>query len=158
MSDTLYDTDFYDWTQEQSRRLREAASERINLPIDWENVAEEIESLGKSDLREVVSHLARVIEHLLKLEYSPAVEPRRGWSESVNHHRGDVELRLAQSPSLRPCLQREFATCWRLGRRYALDSLASDGIEETIVPKKAPYTVEQVLDLDWFPTNRHGLG
>src|SRR2546421_9988813 len=98
--DTAYDLDFYEWTQEQARVLREAASARVNLPIDWENVAEEIESMGRSDLSAASSQLARVIEHLLKLEYSPAREPRAGWEDSVALHPVQAEGILADSPSL----------------------------------------------------------
>src|SRR5215207_42459 len=78
----LYDQDFLLWTREQSKLLREAAEHRVNFPLDWENLAEEIESLGKSLRSELRSRL-RTIEHLLKLEHSAAREPRNGWIETV---------------------------------------------------------------------------
>src|SRR4051794_20507288 len=120
MSDTLYDTDFFEWTQEQSRRLRELAATRPNLPIDWENVAEEIESLGKSNVSAARSHLARIIEHLLKLEYSPAEPPRADWEHSVALHRTDVSAIIDDSPSIRGQLQRSLAKAWNDGRRLAM--------------------------------------
>ena len=58
----LYDQDFFLWTQEQSRLLREAAERRVNFPLDWENLAEEIESLGKSQRSELRSRLTTIVE------------------------------------------------------------------------------------------------
>ena len=70
----LYDQDFVRWTEEQAAALRRAksllpaATRGSNLLLDWENLAEEIESLGKSDRRELRSQITRVLRHLLKLE------------------------------------------------------------------------------------------
>jgi Domain of unknown function DUF29 len=62
-SSDLYERDYYAWLQDQVRALREHRSE----DVDWENVAEEIEDLGKSERRGISSHLATLVEHLLKL-------------------------------------------------------------------------------------------
>jgi hypothetical protein len=76
----LYDRDFFLWTQEQAAALR--AVRKSNLPLDWDNLAEEIESLGKSDRRQLKSQIRRILRHLLKLEVSPAVDRRAGWCDS----------------------------------------------------------------------------
>ena len=68
----LYEEDFVRWTEEQSSVLREAARLGTKLPLDWENLAEEIDSLGRSVRRELRSRLGIILEHLLKLEHSPA--------------------------------------------------------------------------------------
>src|SRR5688572_3622093 len=93
MSETaeLYDEDFLLWTQEQAKLLREAAARRVNFPLDWENLAEEIESLGRSDRRELRSRITTIIEHLLKLEHSPVHEPREGWLDTVDRSRHEAE-------------------------------------------------------------------
>ncbi len=77
-----YDDDFYAWTQHQAAVLREmpAADNRF----DREHVAEEIEDLGKSERDAVRSQVRRIIEHFLKLQYSPAQEPRYGWMRSIS--------------------------------------------------------------------------
>ena len=62
-SSDLYERDYYAWLQDQVRALRERRIE----DVDWDNVAEEIEDLGKSERRGIRSHMARVVEHLLKL-------------------------------------------------------------------------------------------
>ena len=80
----LYDHDFLLWTREQSKLLREAAERRVNFPLDWENLAEEIESLGKSLRSELRSRLRTIIEHLLKLEHSAAANRETAGSKPSN--------------------------------------------------------------------------
>lgn len=150
-----YDTDFLAWTEEQARLLREAARERINTPIDWENVAEEIESMGRSELRAVESALVRVIEHLLKLEYSPAADPRGDWKVSVLEHRDRVARDLSASPSLRGRI--DIADIYKSGRKIAALGLERDGLRLSDLPPDCPYSLNQLLDEDWWPLNRHGL-
>src|SRR5438477_5024382 len=94
----LYEEDFVRWTEQQSSALREAAAAGTNLPLDWENLAEEIESLGRSQRHELHSRIAGIPEHLLKLDYSRANDPRRGWIETVRASAsGDRALTQRQS-------------------------------------------------------------
>jgi len=97
----LYEEDFVRWTEEQAAALRQAAGLATNLPLDWANLAEEIDSLGRSQSRELGSRIAVVIEHLIKLETSPAIEPRSGWIDTIGRERRDIEDLLNDSPSLR---------------------------------------------------------
>lgn len=152
-----YDEDFYAWTMEQATRLREAGAAGANLPLDWENLAEEIESMGRSDRRGVTSHLATVIEHFLKLEHSPAADPRRGWMLSVLNARQQAEVLLEESPSLRAKVSDILPLAWKYGRRDATNGLAVDSVPSSDIPRDCPYTVEQVQNPDWWPANRHGL-
>src|SRR5436853_583458 len=96
----LYVEDFVRWTEQQSSALRDAARAGTNLPLDWENLAEEVESLGRSQRHELRSRLAVIIEHLMKLEHSPAIDPRTGWMEIISRERLNVEDLLRDSPSL----------------------------------------------------------
>ena len=103
---TLYDEDFVLWSKQQAEALRAAGRGATNQPIDWENVAEEIDSLARSEKRELGSQIRRVVEHLLKLEYSPAAGPRRGWVASIIDARSEIEDVLDDSPSLRAFVER----------------------------------------------------
>lgn len=150
-----YDEDFYAWTQEQADLLRQVARERINTPIDWELVAEEIESVGRSDARALNSALLRVIEHLLKLEHSPARDPRSGWRTSVINHRIEAEEELGTSPSLRGRI--DLARMHRHALRLAADGPAQYGVPGKALPAECPYTLDQILDHGWWPANTFGL-
>ena len=92
-----YEDDFYAWTQHQAEVLRTmpVADKRF----DREHVAEEIEDLGKSERDAVRSQIRRIIEHLLKLAYSPAEQPRFNWMHSISDARAALEDKL--SPTLR---------------------------------------------------------
>jgi hypothetical protein len=153
----LYDSDFFEWTREQAGLLRRLQSERANTPLDLENLAEEIESLGKSDLRGLMSELARIVEHLLKLEYSPADSPRRGWRESLTAHRFAAEAILEDSPSLRRVLPERLSKAYRIGRLQAGRGLTIDGIAQDVLPETCPYALREIMDVEWLPANRHGL-
>jgi Domain of unknown function DUF29 len=84
---SLYERDFVLWTKQQAEALRAAARSGSNQALDWENLAEEIESLGRSDRRELHSQIYRIIRHLAKLQFSPATDPRRGWREAIRDGR-----------------------------------------------------------------------
>jgi hypothetical protein len=93
------------WSERQALLLRRvAAGEKINDQIDWQNVAEAIESVGQSERRSPASHVRNALEHLAKLEASPAPGPRAGWQDTVSRARSDIEDLLNASPSLRPKL------------------------------------------------------
>ncbi len=158
MPDTLYDSDFYGWTQEQARALRRLAEERSNVPLDLENLAEEIESLGISDRRALENALKRVIEHLLKLEFSPAADPRNGWRRSVREHRFRVAEMGGRSRRLENLLPDLFQGAWAEARALAAGSLADeDAIDPATLPPDCPYTLDRICDHGWWPGNRHGL-
>jgi hypothetical protein len=95
----LYDRDFLMWTEDQARELRRAKGAK--LPLDWDNLAEEVESLGKSQRRELASQIRRILRHLLKLEAAPASDPRAGWHATIYDGRAEIEGILRDSPSLR---------------------------------------------------------
>jgi hypothetical protein len=149
-----YGEDVYLWSVQQAAALREAAAAGSNLPVDWENVAEEIESVGRSELSAVESALVRVIEHLLKLEYSPAAEPRRGGRSSVREHRSRILREIKASPSLRSKI--DLPDVYQDGREAAADGLSYDGLSENVLPAECPWSLAQLLDRDFWPENRHG--
>jgi hypothetical protein len=150
---TLYDEDFLEWSKEQAEALRAAERGGSNLALDWRNLAEEIESLGISEKRELRSQIQRVIRHLLKLEYSSATEPRRSWDDSVDDARGAIDSLLKYSPSLAREIPSMIADEFIRGSRKALRDLEKYGeLDPTIDARirATTYTVEQIVG-DWFP-------
>ncbi len=118
-----YDEDFVLWSKSQAEALRAASRGATNQPIDWENVAEEIESLGISQKAALRSQMRRIVHHLLKLEFSRAAEPRRGWIESVGDARSEIEDLLELSPSLKSDLRNALPLAFRQGSRKAIFDL-----------------------------------
>jgi hypothetical protein len=153
---SLYQTDYYAWTKQQAAELRALAAARVNSTLDLENLAEEVESLGRSDLATVRSQLRRIIEHLLKLEHSPTAEPRFGWRESVIEAR-DVIADVTTATLAREA-QAGLATTYQQGRRRADAALRrhGEGDAADALPTDCPYSFEQIVG-EWYPQNRHGL-
>jgi len=152
MATQLYDTDFFAWTQRQAAVLRRMAAERSNTDLDLEHLAEEIESVGGSDKREVKSRLTTILEHLLKIAYSPAYEPLNGWRGTVRTQRRDLLALLKQSPSLKRVVEDEFAHCYRDAAEDA--RLSHVDLSLAPIPTQFPFDLDQILDPDWLPEPR----
>lgn len=147
----LYDRDFLLWTEEQAEALRRAKG--ANLPLDWENLAEEIESLGKSDRRALHSQIRRILRHLLKLATSSAEGPRRGWKLTIHEARNDIAALLQDSPSLRREIDGIIAEEVGLAAEFAAADLEEHGELTPAVRdqmQRTSYSADQVVG-DWFP-------
>lgn len=150
---TLYDEDFVAWSKQQAEALRTAAATNSNQLLDWENLAEEIESLGNSQRSALGSHIMRIIQHFAKLEYSSALEPRNGWRRSIRLARIQAQRRIEENPSLKSELSRLVQDEMRRGLEHAIADLEEHGeIDEVDANalRRTRYTPEQVLG-DWFP-------
>ena len=84
--EALYERDFYAWTLAQVAELRRLPAERRNNGLDIRNLADEVAGLGKGERDTVRSHVETVIAHLLKLDHSPAVQPRLGWIRTISSY------------------------------------------------------------------------
>jgi hypothetical protein len=143
----LYEDDYYAWIEDQVRALREHSTEEV----DWENVAEEIEDLGKSEKWSLESHLETLIEHLLKLMYTEAGVRKRNsrlWQGTVRLARSKIRRRLSQSPSLSGKMDELLAAAYQDGRT---GMLARTKLPEHFVPATCPWTLWQVLDDAFVP-------
>ena len=147
MSD--YDADLLVWSGHQADLLRRmGAGERVDDLVDWANVAEEIEALGRSDKRALRSGIATILEQLIKLRTSPAVEPRAGWRETIIRARRELELVVDDSPSLRPTIPDVIAEQLPRAMRDAAVALRAYG--EPPPASDIAFTVDQVLG-PWLP-------
>ncbi len=150
MSD--YDTDTVLWSERQADLLRRlAAGERVNDQVDWENVAAEIDSVGRSQRIALASHVRVVLEHLMKLAASPAVEPRRGWRETVRRARADIRELVEDSPSLRRTVGTIIARQIPEVRADVAEMLADYGETSRVAVQGLSYDAEAVLG-GFFPT------
>jgi hypothetical protein len=141
-----YDQDFYSWTQEQAKALREG---RLT-ELDREHLAEEIEDMGKSEARGLRSQLARLLKHLLKWVHQPELldRKRNSWGISIRDARRKIRECLEENPGLRSRLPELF-------EKGYIDAIV-EVVEETNLPDATfptvcPWTLEQVLDDAFWP-------
>ena len=140
---TLYDRDFFEWTWRVARLLREG---RL-AEVDVEHLAEEIEDVGKREQRAVWSHLRFVLVHLLKWQTQPERRSRHG-KASIRTFRITLSDILAQSPSLKRNAGEVLARAYE----HAIEILLDDtGRAREQLSAACPYTLEQILDLDFLP-------
>src|SRR5579884_1322311 len=144
-----HDEDFYAWTQYQAKVLREMAA--ADNRLDRDNVAEEIEDLGKSERDAVESEVRRILEHFLKLAYSPAPEPRNGWMRSIAEARNALEDKL--TATLLRDVQTQFGRLYRAACETAELALRDFGETDAaaLFPPACPFTLDQILQRGWYP-------
>lgn len=144
--EALYNTDYHCWLAQTVAQLK--AHDFDNL--DLENLIEEIESLGKSDRRALLSYLLRLCEHLLKLKYWESERETcfRGWILEINNFRSEIELILQDSPSLQPFISDAFLASYEKARKNMLKAI---DLPSGSIPQSPEFTLEQALDEDWLP-------
>jgi hypothetical protein len=140
---SLYDRDFYAWANEQAALLRAG---RLS-EADIEHVAEEIESMGKSEKRELVSRLTVLLLHLLKWQFQPS---RRGssWETSIANTRDDLADHLADNPSLRAHIDAAIAAAYKRAYREAA---TETGLGKHAFPTPCPWSFEQMMAENFWP-------
>ena len=142
MTTANYETDFYQWTQQQADLLRQGALSAL----DVENLIEEIEDMGASNRRSLGSFLDLVIMHLLKWRYQPE-RRSNSWKSSIRKGRHAIERLLEESPSLKPRLSVMVTAEYRRARSEAADET---GLPLTTFPDVCPFTAEQIAG-DYWP-------
>jgi hypothetical protein len=139
----LYDSDFYAWANEQAALLRAG-----NLDAaDIEHIAEEIESMGKTEKRELISRLTVLLLHLLKWRYQPA---RRGasWEATILVQRRTLATHLVDNPSLKAMLPGAIDDAYG---NAILEARAETGLDLSTFPAACPWTVGQVFNAEFWP-------
>ena len=136
-----YGSDVYEWTKDQADALRRRAANEL----DWDNLAEEIESLGISNRHQIKSRLEILILHLLKWKYQPEWQCG-SWRGSILEARHRLEDLLEASPSLGPLPAEHLPKAHARARRKAL---AETGLYR--LPETCPWAIEQILDDNFLP-------
>jgi hypothetical protein len=141
----LYDQDFYAWTQTTAALIRQGKWHEVDPAC----VAEELESLGKRDRRELGSRLQVLLLHLLKWQSQPGRrEQSHSWHDTVVEQRDQIQDLLDDSPSLYPQLPALLAQRYVRARQKALHET---GLPDMALPQQCPWTATQVLDAAFWP-------
>ncbi len=138
-----YDKDFYAWSQEQAALLRAGRMAEADL----ENIAEEIESMGKTEKRELISRLTVLLLHLLKWRFQPMMRGR-SWRLSIEGQRLDIKDLLDDNPSLAPVVAKSIAQAWR---RALIEAERETGLPPSAFPRECPWEAEELLSDAFWP-------
>ena len=144
----LRQRDFVAWTMETGQLIRAGKFEQV----DWSAVAEEIESLGRSDRRELKSRLEVLLQYLLKWQYQSSHQSK-SWLHTIREQRHRLEDLLADSPGLRaelenPELENILPIVFDRSRKAASEET---NLPLNNFPEICPYTLQQIFSPDFFP-------
>ena len=142
----LYDADFYAWSKTQGDLLRAGRFSELDLV----HLIEEVDDLGESLKRSVRSRIRTIIEHLLKLEHSPARDPRGGWYDTILSQRSDLLDEI--TPSIRREVEPVLTDLYDRARQNAATSLRKHGehAAANALPTTCPYALDEITG-DWLP-------
>lgn len=140
---TLYEQDFYLWIANTVKQLKEGNWNEIDIT----NLIEELESMGRSERRELKSRLIVLLVHLLKWKYQP-IQQGESWIHTINEQCRQLELILEDSASLKPFLQEVWQECYTKARR---EVSKETGLAVDNLPTKSPFSLEETLNSDYLP-------
>jgi len=138
-----YELDFYAWVTKNVELLRGGRLEEI----DVEHIAEELESMGKRDLRQLRSRLQVLVMHLLKWQYQPEKQSK-SWLATIDHQRDEIEALLMDSPSLRGQLEPGLEIIYPKAVR---DASRETDLPEKVFPLSCPFEIEEILAQSFLP-------
>ena len=145
LKNTLYDQDFYAWANTQAELLRAGKL----AEADIENIAEEIESMGKTEKRELVSRLEVLLVHLLKWHHQQSFQCR-SWELTIKEQRAKLRNHLHDNPSLRP----KIPECFEEAYGNALyEAERQTGLARKTFPHHCGWMIDDVLAQEWLPLN-----
>lgn len=140
---SLYEQDFYLWIENTVNQLKIGQL----LEVDWGNLIEEIESMGRSEKQALESNLIIVLLHLLKYKYQPD-KRSNSWLSSIYEHRRRLRKALKSSPSLTPYYTEVLEECYQDARQEAA---LETGLTLEVFPVVCPFTPEATLDSEFLP-------
>jgi len=157
---TLYDTDFYSWTQQQAELIRQRRFDELDL----DNLAGEVADMGRSEPRSLTSELKTILLHLLKYDYQtrkinpglPEPYDCRNWLDSIGRARDDARDILADNPSLKQKQEQLTVTAYKRAKALAVKEmnrylLPQHQLTSRSFPKSCPWTFDQIMQEDWLP-------
>jgi hypothetical protein len=143
VKNSLYDRDFYAWANEQAALLRAGKV----AEADIENIAEEIESMGRGEKRELVNRLTVLLLHLVKWQFQPSFRGN-SWRLTIEEQRYRLEDHFNENPSLKAQLSQALRDAYRL---TLVEAERETGLSRGTFPKDCPYTFDEAMSPDFWP-------
>jgi hypothetical protein len=141
----LHEQDFYAWTQQQASLLKTGQLSQLDI----DHLVEELENMGASEKRELISRLEVLMVHLLKWQHQPALQSR-SWILTIEEQRLPLEDHLQDNPSLLNTANLQAAMA-KAYRRALVKTEKETGLARSLFPKSCPYTAEQIMDSRFYP-------
>ncbi|HXZ17420.1 MAG TPA: DUF29 domain-containing protein [Roseiarcus sp.] len=139
----VYESDFYAWAMEQAALLR---ARRFDA-ADVDNIAEEIESMGRGEKRELVNRLAILLLHLLKWQFQPGFRSP-SWNATIREQRIRLRSHMRDNPSLKSKQDESFGEAYELA---VVGAARETGMPESAFPKSSPYSFDEAADETFWP-------
>lgn len=140
---SLYDKDFYAWTQEQAKLIKDNLLGKLDLI----HLQEELISMGASEKRELDSRLSVLLMHLLKWKYQPARQCK-SWIRTIKIQRIEVIKHLKNNHSLRAVADEYLLDAYNTA---VLKAAEETNLDDDVFPTNCEWTIDQVLDNDFYP-------
>ncbi|MEA5619887.1 DUF29 domain-containing protein [Cronbergia sp. UHCC 0137] len=143
---SLHESDFLLWTEETVNKLKALDFQHLDLP----NLIEEVEALGISQKKELLSRLTTLLEHLLKRLYVTMPQEYNGWERTIREQRKEIDLLLVQMPSLRRFWDEDMQIAWKSAIKVVRKEY-----RQTAFPEQWQYSIqpEAILDYDFWEEN-----
>lgn len=142
MFNNLYERDYYLWIEDVLKKIQEKRWDEM----DWENLWEEIDDMGKSQKQRLTNNLRILLMHLLKWEFQPQ-KRTNSWKSTIIEHRRRILEQLESSPSLKNLLNSNLEATYQKARK---DASLETNLALNTFPNQCPYTIERILAEDWF--------
>jgi predicted nucleic acid-binding Zn-ribbon protein len=143
LEEKSYESDFYAWTNEQATLLRSGRLDQLDI----EHLAEEIESMGKSERNELLHRLEILLMHLLKWRFQPNLQSR-SWEATIDEQRERIVDHLDENPSLKSKLDEFLVKSYKYAIRGAMKET---GLAKSTFPENCPWSIEQIMDTCFWP-------
>jgi hypothetical protein len=138
-----YEKDFYGWAVATAQLIRD----RKMSEVDFDNIIEELEALGRSEKHQLINRLSLVISHLLKWQFQPNMRGH-SWIYTIREQRLQVKLNLEDSPSLKSRLDEMLMHAYEIA---VIKAAKETMLDQKTFPAECPYTFDQIMDDEFYP-------
>jgi hypothetical protein len=142
-----YEEDFYGWTLNTAQLLRDKKMSEI----DFDHIAEELEDMVSSNETQMINRLTLVLSHLLKWQFQPNMRGH-SWIYTIREQRKRSKIHLRKNPSLKSKLSEILLDAYDIA---VLEAAKESGLDEKTFPTECPYTLEQIMDDEFYPNSSH---
>jgi hypothetical protein len=137
------DQDLYGWAVQTAQLLKDKKMNEVN----FDEIVEELESLGRSEKHELINRLSLVMAHLLKWQFQPNMRGH-SWRYTIREQRDQAKIHWEDNPGLKGKLNEIMMKAYKVAVSKATKET---GLDEKTFPQDCPYTLDQLMDETFYP-------